>query len=225
MMPMAILSNEARLDGDTGTTKNRDARPMAELSFWYDFASTYSYVSAMRIERVAAVAGVNVRWRPFLLGPLFMEQGWRDSPFNIYPAKGRYMWRDLERLCAKEGLAFRRPSTFPRHSVLAARVALVAEQEGWCSQFTPAAFAANFAKDRDIAEPATLADILEECGQPADTVLARATADETRSGLRLQIEEAKRLGIFGAPSFIVGDELFWGNDRLDDAIAWAERQR
>jgi 2-hydroxychromene-2-carboxylate isomerase len=194
---------------------------MAELSFWYDLASPYSYMSAMRIGRLADAASVTVRWRAFLLGPIFSAQGWSDSPFNIYPAKGRYMWRDLERLCAREGLALRRPSVFPRHSVLAARIALVADAEGWCPQFTTAVFAANFGEDREISEPETLAAILDSLGQPAEAVLARATAAETKAALRAQTEEAMRLGIFGAPSFIVGKELFWGNDRLEDAIAWA----
>ncbi len=72
---------------------------MARVDFWYEFASTYSYPAAMRIEALAATRGATVAWRPFLLGPLFAEQGWRDSPFNIYPAKGRYMWRDLQRIC------------------------------------------------------------------------------------------------------------------------------
>lgn len=194
---------------------------MTTVAFWYDFASTYSYLSAMRIGAQAAAAGVGVCWRPFLLGPLFKAQGWTDSPFNIYPVKGRYMWRDLERLCAKEGFAFRRPSVFPRHGVLAARVALVADREGWCPLFSEAVFTANFADDREIAEPATLAAILEDLGRPADAVLARATAAETKAALRAQTEQAMRLGIFGAPSFVAGGELFWGNDRLEDALAWA----
>ena len=69
------------------------------LEFWFDFGSTYSYISAARIDDVAERTGVVVSWEPFLLGPIFKEQGWNDSPFNLYPAKGRYMWRDLERLC------------------------------------------------------------------------------------------------------------------------------
>jgi 2-hydroxychromene-2-carboxylate isomerase len=135
------------------------------------------------------------------------------------------MWRDLERLCEREGFAFRRPSVFPRHSVLAARIALVAEPEGWCPQFTAAVFAANFADDREISEPAMLAAILDDLGQPAEAVLARATAGAAKAALRAQTEDAMRLGIFGAPSFVVGEELFWGNDRLNDAIAWAGVQR
>jgi 2-hydroxychromene-2-carboxylate isomerase len=179
----------------------------------------------MRIARLAQAASVTVRWRPFLLGPIFAAQGWGDSPFNLYPAKGRYMWRDLERLCVREGLALRRPSVFPRNSVLAARIALVAEREGWGPQFTAAVFAANFAEDREIAEPATLAAIVAALGQPAEAVLARATASDNKAALRAQTEDARRLGIFGAPSFVIGEELFWGNDRVHEAIAWAIAQQ
>ena len=105
------------------------SRPVAE--FWFEFASTYSYLSVMRIERAAQAAGVDIAWKPFLLGPVFLALGWNDSPFNIYPPKGRYMWRDLERLAAKEGLPFQRPSRFPRNGLLAARVALVGVEDGW----------------------------------------------------------------------------------------------
>src|SRR5215211_1440614 len=89
-----------------------------DLQIWFEFASTYSYLSVARIENEAAVTGVPVRWEPFLLGPIFTEQGWEDSPFNVYPAKGRYMWRDLERLCDKYGIQFAKPSRFPRNGFL-----------------------------------------------------------------------------------------------------------
>jgi 2-hydroxychromene-2-carboxylate isomerase len=193
----------------------------AALSFWYEFASTYSYPAAARIEARAAAAGIAVEWRPFLLGPIFARQGWADSPFNIYPAKGRYMWRDLERICAREGLGFRRPSGFPRNSLLAARVALIAADEGWCGDFTRAVYRANFAEDRDIAEPDVIGGILAALGRPAPHILAQAGSPEIKQRLKAQNEEAVALGIFGAPSFVVAGELFWGNDRLDEAIAWA----
>src|SRR5579862_3174071 len=95
------------------------------LDFWFDFASTYSYPAAMRIRQIADEAGVKVRFRPFLLGPIFKAQGWTTSPFNLFEAKGRNMWRDLERICADSHLSFRPPKPFPQNSVLAARVALV----------------------------------------------------------------------------------------------------
>lgn len=191
------------------------------LDFWYEFASTYSYLSVMRVEKVAAAAKVEVAWRPFLLGPIFRAQGWNDSPFNLYPAKGHYMWRDLQRLSAGYGLPFRRPSMFPRNGLLAARIALAAEPEGWCPDWTRAVFAAEFAEDRDIGEMAVLAGLLETLGHDPGAVLAGADSDENKARLRAQTERAQALGIFGAPSFVVAGELYWGNDRLGDAIAKA----
>jgi len=193
----------------------------ARLELWYEFASTYSYLSVMRIEKVAAAARVEVAWRPFLLGPIFRTQGWNDSPFNLYPAKGRYMWRDLERLAAGYQLPFRRPSQFPRNGLLAARIALAAEPEGWCPDWTRAVFSAEFAEDRDIGDTAVLAGLLETLGREPGAVLAQAESDANKAGLRAQTEQASALGIFGAPSFVVAGELYWGNDRLGDAIAKA----
>jgi 2-hydroxychromene-2-carboxylate isomerase len=195
--------------------------PARRLEFWYEFASTYSYLSAMRIEKVAAAAKLAVAWRPFLLGPIFRAQGWNDSPFNVYPAKGRYMWRDMERLAAGYQLPFVKPSAFPRNGLSAARVALVAEPEGWCPDWTRAVYAAEFAHDRDIGDGAVLTGLLETFGQDPGAVLARADSPENKAALRAQTERAQSLGIFGAPSFVVDGELYWGNDRLGDAIARA----
>jgi 2-hydroxychromene-2-carboxylate isomerase len=191
------------------------------MEFWFEFASTYSYPAAMRVEAAAAAAGVPLVWKPFLLGPIFGAQGWNDSPFNIYPVKGRYMWRDLERLCARYELPLRRPTVFPRNGLLAARVASVGAGEPWGPAFVRAVYHANFAEDAEISDPAVVGRLLAALGQPADAVLLRAGSPETKERLRLQTDEAIAAGIFGAPSFRVGDELFWGNDRLEDALAWA----
>lgn len=114
---------------------------------------------------MAEVADVPVEWKPFLLGPVFRSQGWNSSPFNIYPAKGRYMWRDIERLCEKYGIPFKKPTQFPRNGLLAARVACIAISEGWCPEFTRAVFRANFAEDRDILNPNIIAETLELIGK------------------------------------------------------------
>ncbi|HBR26665.1 MAG TPA: 2-hydroxychromene-2-carboxylate isomerase, partial [Rhizobiales bacterium] len=165
-----------------------------------------------------------LRWRPFLLGPLFKEHGWNDSPFNIYAAKGRYMWRDLTRICESEGLALKLPPVrFPQNGLKAARVALVGESEGWTPAFSRAVFAANYAGQKDISEDITLVAILDELGVDAGLALAAANAPENKEVLKRQTEEAGSRGLFGAPSFTVGDELFWGNDRLEAALAWAKR--
>jgi 2-hydroxychromene-2-carboxylate isomerase len=193
------------------------------LEFWFEFASTYSYLSAFRVETAAERAGVAVSWEPFLLGPIFAEQGWDDSPFNIYPAKGRYMWRDLERLCAKHGVPFVKPSKFPRSGLLAARVACLARasSEPWLPDFARSVFRANFAEDREIGDAAEVASILDSLGLPGSRIVEQAQTPENKQGLRQQTRRATELGIFGAPSFVVGRELFWGNDRLEDALGWA----
>ncbi len=193
------------------------------LQFWFEFASTYSHPAACRVEKAAAAAGVPLEWKPFLLGPIFAAQGWNDSPFNIYPVKGSYMWRDLERLCAKYEIPLRRPSVFPRGSLLAARVACLAAAEPWCPAFVTAVYRANFAEDRDIGDPGVVTVILDSLGLPADPIIAQAQTPESKERLRRQSEEAQRLGIFGAPTCVVDGELFWGNDRLEDALEWWQR--
>jgi 2-hydroxychromene-2-carboxylate isomerase len=195
----------------------------ADLEFWFEFGSTYSHLAAARIEGLAAAAGVPVVWEPFLLGPIFAEQGWDDSPFNVYPAKGRYMWRDIERLCAKYSIPFAKPSRFPRNGLLAARVACLAKaaSEPWLPDFVRAVFRANFAEDREIGEAAEVRSILDSLGQPGGRLVEQAQASENKLRLREQTRRAGEHGIFGAPSFVVGGELFWGNDRLEDALAWA----
>jgi 2-hydroxychromene-2-carboxylate isomerase len=201
------------------------------LEFWYDFASTYSYPAASRIEALAAAAGVAVTWRPFLLGPLFRRQGWSDSPFNLNPARGRYMWRDLERLCARHGLSFRRPSGFPRNSLLAARIACLEETQAVLPALTRALFRANFADDRDIGQPEVVGQILDELRPDVPSLpdttrlLARGVEQENKERLRARTESAWEQGLFGAPSFVVEGELFWGQDRMAEAIAWARGDR
>lgn len=197
---------------------------MQTLDFFFEFASTYSYLAAMRVGDLARKAGVKVRWRPFLLGPIFQTQGWNDSPFNLYPQKGRYMWRDLERLAAELGLPFRRPVPFPQSSLLTARVALVGLAENWGEAFCRAAFAAEFGEGRQIADKTVIADLLRGLGVAPQSVLERTQSVEIKAKLRAETESARVLGVFGAPTFVTADgELFWGNDRLEQALAWARK--
>lgn len=190
------------------------------LEFWFEFASPYSYPAAMRIEKAGRESAISVIWRPFLLGPIFRDQGWLDSPFNIYPAKGRYMWRDLERICQASAIPFKRPSIFPRHGLLAARVACCNADQLWLAPFVRAVFRANFAEDREISDPSVIADCLISASAPTAEILKQCQAPEAGQLLRAQTARAAKLGIFGAPFFVVGDELFWGNDRLEDAVNW-----
>jgi 2-hydroxychromene-2-carboxylate isomerase len=194
----------------------------ATIDFWFDFGSTYSYPAALRIGPLAQAAGVSVRFRPFLLGPIFKAQGWTTSPFNLFPAKGRHMWRDLERVCAELGLPFQRPDPFPQNGLLAARVALAGFDQGWGEDFCRAVFRAEFGEGRRIEDAATIGDVLAGLNIAPAPALAAAQSDAIKARLRRETEEAQRLGLFGAPSFTCADgELFWGNDRLEPALRWA----
>jgi 2-hydroxychromene-2-carboxylate isomerase len=194
-----------------------------EIEFFYEFASTYSYLSAMRIEDLAAAAGVPVAWKPILLGPIFKAQGWNDSPFNIYPAKGRYMVRDMERLAAGRGLPFRMPATFPQNGLLAARMALLGHDAGWGAAFVRAVYTAEFGDGADISDRELLRGILGSLRIDADEILARIEQPDIKERLKAQTAQAQARGVFGAPSFMVNGELFWGDDRLEQALAWAGR--
>ncbi|HKU97294.1 MAG TPA: 2-hydroxychromene-2-carboxylate isomerase [Vineibacter sp.] len=194
---------------------------MSTVEFWYEFGSTYSYLAAERVEGVARVMGVAVQWRPFLLGPIFDAQGWASSPFNLFPIKGANMWRDVERIAAKYHLAWTRPTTLPRNGLLAARVALIGADDGWIANFTRAVFRANFVEDRDIGDAAVIADIVAKLGLDP-SVMARANTPENKARLRTQTDTAVALGIYGAPSFTVDKELFWGHDRMEQAFQWAK---
>lgn len=203
------------------------------IEFWFDFASTYSYPAAMRIESLAKNNGLQIKWCPFLLGPIFIKQGWDDSPFNIYPVKGEYMWRDLERLCQEQQIPFSKPSTFPQIGLLAARVVNRFSNEAWAGEFVKAIYTANFAKGQDISSRDVVKSCLIACLDGADKgddtyaelILVEANSEESKGNLRLQTEEAQQRGIFGAPSFMIGDEMFWGNDRLENAVRFAASRK
>jgi len=197
--------------------------PRPRIELWFEFASTYSYPAAMRVEQVAAEHGCEVDYKPFLLGPIFRAQGWDNSPFNIYPAKGRYMWRDLARICEELALPLKHPSQFPRNGLLPARVACAAQDQPFLPAFVRNVYAASFAQDQEISDPDVVRQCLEDLVQSPDEWLQRAETPEVKARLRANGERAQELGIFGSPSFVVGNELFWGNDRLESALRWATK--
>jgi 2-hydroxychromene-2-carboxylate isomerase len=195
---------------------------MPRLTFWYEFASPYSYLAAMRISDVADRAGVEVTWQPFLLGPIFKRQGWDTSPFNVYPAKGRYMIRDIERITTVRGQQFRMPAVFPANGLVAARMASLGMAPGWTEAFSRAVFEAEFGRGEDIADTAVLGRICAQLGQDFDGISKASNSESNKQKLRATTQAAVALGIFGAPTFATADgEIFWGDDRLEHAVRWA----
>ena len=204
------------------STNNRNRQT---IEFWFDLGSNYSYLTAMRIEALASACEVDVAWKPFLLGPIFQSFGWESSPFVLQKQKGAYTWKDMERQAHKYGVAWKKPSTFPRRAILPTRVALVGRNEKWIGDFVRATMARNFVEDKDLDTEDAVREVLSSINLNADLVIAQAQSDENKQRLRRATESAASLGIFGAPMFFVGDEMFWGNDRLEDALAYANSQK
>ncbi len=192
------------------------------IEFWFEFGSNYSYLALMRIEALACRAGVPLVWKPFLLGPIFRELGWQDSPFNEQREKGEYVWRDMARRAAKYGIPFTRPSSFPRRALLPMRVSLLGADQRWMGEYCRRIMLRNWSQDAEIDDPDAVLALLAGLVDDPVAVLRAAQGEDNKEALRAQTAEARRLGIFGAPSFIVRGELFWGDDRLEDALEYAQ---
>jgi 2-hydroxychromene-2-carboxylate isomerase len=197
------------------------SRAGPEIEFWFEFASLYSYPSVMRIEAAALRHEVRILWKPFLLGPIFRDLGMTEPPFVAQKEKGSYVWQDIARQCRKYGLPWTRPSVFPRRGVRPLRLALIGAGEPWLGAFCRQVMTLNFVRDHDIEEPEHLIRILDDLGLPAEALLAEAATEPVKAYLRDQTAAARAKGIFGAPTFFVGTEMFWGDDRLDDALLFA----
>jgi 2-hydroxychromene-2-carboxylate isomerase len=184
------------------------AEPAPSFEFWYDFSSPFAYLASTQVEGLAARTGARIDWRPFLLGGLFRSLGIEGVPlFGYSEPKQEHVRRDIERFAEHYGVPFGFPSRFPMRTLLALRVVLAAADAA--PRLTRAIFRAYWAEDRDISDPA----VLGELGADAE-LLRRAEAPELKARLREATEEAAVKGLCGAPSFVVGDQLFFGQDRL-----------
>ena len=194
------------------------------IDFWTSVGSTYSYLTVMRLKSVEQAEGVRFRWRPFSVRAIMIEQN--NIPFRDKPIKAAYMWRDIGRRAQMYGLAPKLPAPYPlREWDVANRVAIVGEAEGWLPDYMVATYRRWFDGGDPAGSEPNLSESLNEIGQDPQRVLATAASEETERRYLAATEEAKGLGIFGVPTFVVGGELFWGDDRLNDAINWLRHGR
>ena len=192
-----------------------------QLDFFFSHASTYSYLSVMRASKLAAAAGVALRWRPFRVRILMQEQN--NRPFVGKPEKMKYMWRDLERRAKQHGIPFNGVPPYPVDAeALAQRVGIVAAAEGWCPEYSKAVYQGWFLEHRDPGDPGHLREVLTKLGKDANEVISRASSPQTENQLLAETDVARSLGIFGSPTFVVGKEIFWGDDRLEIALQWCK---
>ncbi len=194
---------------------------MGRMTFWFEFGSTYTWLTVARLPALAQARGVQVDWRPFLLAPIFKHQGMAQGPFLGHAPKLKYMWRDLERRAAMHGIPYRKPSVYPPNTLLTARVGTMASVQGWCEAFTREAFRLHWTEDVGIGTDDNLKRAIAAAGRDPEEVLVAAQSDPNKQLLRSITDAAEALGVFGSPTFTVGDELFWGDDRLEDALAFA----
>jgi 2-hydroxychromene-2-carboxylate isomerase len=190
-----------------------------ELDFFFFYGSTYTYLSVMRVANLASAADLTVRWRPFNVRQIMIETN--NIPFGGKPAKAAYMWRDIARRAAGHRVAFPKPPVYPVDPDLVANlVGVVAAEQGWCPEYTKASYEAWFLQDKGLGIGNNVAEVLESLGKDPSEILALANSDATRSKFDEETDVARRLGIFGSPTFAVGEEIFWGDDRLEDALEW-----
>ena len=192
---------------------------MAAIDYWFSVGSTYNYLTVMRLEEVEGKAGVTFRWRPFSMWKILREM--KNVPFADKPVKAAYMWRDIQRRAEIYGLKPRVPAPYPAQKVaLGIQVAFLGMREGWGKEFVKSSYELLYGTGTEPYIDPGLSQTLTKLGQDPARVLAEANSDENNRLLDVETDLARSLGIFGAPTFVVEGEVFWGDDRLDDAIQW-----
>lgn len=194
---------------------------MPEIDFWFSIGSTYSFLTVTRLPDWARDHEVSVRWRPFNVRTVMMAQ--QNIPFAGKPEKTAYMWRDIERRAAKYGIHAALPAPYPISDLgLANQVALMGMDQGWGIAFTTALYRIWFQDGVEAGSETALSEALHRAEQDPLPTLARAREADAVQALERETELAVKAGVFGAPSFVVQDEVFWGDDRLEDALSWAK---
>lgn len=192
---------------------------MRSMDFFLFYGSTYTYLTVMRIEKLAETAGVAIRWRPFNARQIMIEMD--NIPFAKKPIKAKYMWRDLERRAARHGIAFKGQPVYPVDpQLLATKVGVIAADEGWCPEYTKATYRAWFLENKGTGVEGNVEAVLVSLGKNAGEIVARANEPATTVRLEDETNTARSLGIFGSPTFVIDEEIFWGDDRLEEAIEW-----
>ena len=191
------------------------------IDFYFSIGSMYTFLTVMRIDRVEDTTDIRFVWRPFSVRAIMIEM---DNRPASKPAKLAYMWRDLHRRAEMYGFAFEGEAPYPlKEFDLANRVAIVGAQEGWCADYARATYRRWFVEHQECGMEPNLSDSLREIGEDPARIIALANSKEVGRAYEAATGEARKLGIFGAPSFVARGEVFWGDDRLEDAVTWAQR--
>jgi 2-hydroxychromene-2-carboxylate isomerase len=195
-----------------------DAKP---IDFWFAIGSMFTFLTVMRIDRVEDMTGIHFVWRPFSVRDIMIEM---DNRPISKPVKFEYLWRDLHRRAEMYGFAFDGKAPYPtKNGDLANRVAIVGAQEGWCADYVRATYRRWFVEKQEPGSEPNLSESLREIGEDPARVIALAERQAAHDAFKAATDEARQLGIFGAPTFVTHGEVFWGDDRLEDAVTWHQR--
>lgn len=186
-----------------------------QADFWFDVGSPAAYLAWTQVPRLVAETGAVVNYRPFLLGGVFQATGNR-SPLDI-PAKGEWMKEDLARHARRYGVEFRHNPHFPINTLMLMRGALAVQlrEPTRLLAYGDAVYRAIWVDGRDMNDPAEVGAVLAKAGFDPQQLLAWTQEPEVKDRLKAETQEAVTRGVFGAPTFFVGDQMFWGQDRLD----------
>ncbi len=197
--------------------------PMAiEIDFYFFYGSIHSYLSVMRIDAVAAPANVKINWRPFNLREILVEQN--NTGFVKNDVKMNYLWHDIERRAVRLKIPFSGRAPYPADpDLLALRVGVIAAQEGWCREYSIATFHAWFTEHLAPGVGSHVERVLGSLNKDPRLIIDRAVSAEGDQLIEDVTDSARRRGIFGAPTFVAGSEIFWGDDRLEEALDFASR--
>ena len=185
------------------------------VEYYFDFGSPAAYLAATQMPALAAQTGATVLWRPMLLGGVFVATG-NASPASV-PAKGKYIFRDFARFAQRYGVPLKTNPFFPINTITLMRMAtgLQLRADPRFADYCSAMFRAIWVDAQNMNDPATVASVLQAGGFDAQALLALAAEPDVKAHLKSQTEEAVARGVFGAPTFFVGEQMFWGQDRLD----------
>ena len=192
------------------------------LDFYFDFSSPYGYLASERIDGIAAKHGHSVTWRPMLLGAVFQKIG--GSPLVNQPMKGPYSQHDMLRSARLHGITFNVPDNFPVNSIAACRAYywLAGSDATTARGFAQALYRGYFVENRDLSQPEMVVEAAQTLGVDGDALVAAVQDQAIKDRLRAENDAAIERGVFGSPTVFVGDEMFWGHDRLEMIDRWLE---
>ena len=197
---------------------------MRKIEFWYSIGSTYTYLSTQRLAQIETVNEVVFEWCPFSVRSRMIEM--ENVPFMAEKKRDKidYMWRDVQRRANFYGFNAKVPAPYPlKEFDLANKVAILGKDHGWIKEYTILTYKKWFLDHLEPGSEPNLSSTLKEIGLDSDNVIKQAQTDEIEQKYLKNTEMAKNKGIFGSPTFIVENEVFWGDDRCEDAIKWLSK--